>query len=521
MPDNDIVQAWRSFDDSRRTSLLAKMSPEQKTKLRSALESDTTVPPARAKTPPGFVSRFGQGVGIPTSKEEAKGMLPQTTQDKALAIANPAAYLAKGYVENVGREGKKAAGEIGEAIEQTGDIGPRIGKAAAATTEFVLRGMLGPVGGGAIQAWGEDINSNNYTGAAGSALAVLVNALMLHGSKPLADKPNILPATTKVDKLFAAGNLPESLHPAEVQAVLPDLANAAPTPPKTVGDLVKNVDAAKANINNEVGQAMFQLRGKKFSTQPIADAIKSHITPDMEMTKEGQQTAKALTKASNEYADRVWTGEQLHHRRIQANADLSSFYKKGSAAQYGDMNSKIGVIVDKEAGDAIRDIMYPEMDKAVGAPEGYYRGLLTRHGTLIEMGNAVKEQSTALAARTAKIRGGATAGENVSLYQSHIGAPGISAHKIQNIFKKPNPLAKANAQVSRAFSGRPVPSAIINSLPVRNLMLLPHSEPLPPNASAGDVMKNLKGKPPGQQKKDLRDIQQRYSNPNIPIGPEQ
>src|SRR5271157_3462807 len=121
---DEIVQAWRSFDDDRRKSLLAKMSPDQKNKLRSALEADTTVPPVRQENPPGLVKRFGQGVGIPTSKAEAKGMLPQTTSDKILAITEPGAYLGAKYAENVGREGKKTFGEIREAGENIEKGGP-------------------------------------------------------------------------------------------------------------------------------------------------------------------------------------------------------------------------------------------------------------------------------------------------------------------------------------------------------------------------------------------------------------
>ena len=38
--------------------------------------------------------------------------------------------------------------------------------------------------------------------------------------------------------------------------------------------------------------------------------------------------------------------------------------------------------------------------------------------------------------------------------------------------------------------------------------------------TARDVMRDLKGKPPGQQKKELNEIIQRHSNPMMPVGPE-
>lgn len=38
--------------------------------------------------------------------------------------------------------------------------------------------------------------------------------------------------------------------------------------------------------------------------------------------------------------------------------------------------------------------------------------------------------------------------------------------------------------------------------------------------TAGDLVRDAQGKPPGRQKKDLEEIQQRYSNPAMPVGPE-
>jgi len=449
-------------------------------------------PTAPETKTPGFFKRLAQGVGVPSSAEEVKALQPSTTEKIVSAVAPGAGMVPKlayqygkaliGAGKTLGRE----SFEAGENVAAGGPVGANIGKVGAATTESLLKGVFGPVGGGALQAWGEDVQANNYLGAAGDALAVITNALLLKGSRSLGK-------TGKVEKLSFAGDFPKSIHPDEVRGILPDLAKAAPEgAPKTIGDLFQNIKQAKTNINSEVGQTMFKLRGKHFSAHPIAQAIRSHITPDLAMTAEGQARAKALNAAATEY-EKPWTAEQLHHQRVTKNAELTNFYKKGSMGQYGDLKTNVGVIVDKEVADTIRDIMYPEMDKAVGAPAGYHKNLLSRHSTLIELGKTTEEQATGLAMQSAKARGAPRRlRENVSLYQSHLGPPGVSAHKIQNIFLgPPDPLQAANMAVSRAFHGRPTAVAGVLSFPVRHLLLFDQEETPPPVQNRADALQLL------------------------------
>jgi hypothetical protein len=54
-PQNDIAQAWLRFDENRRQALLKKMTPEQKTNLRRALDqSGHSTSPDFTDVPPGY-----------------------------------------------------------------------------------------------------------------------------------------------------------------------------------------------------------------------------------------------------------------------------------------------------------------------------------------------------------------------------------------------------------------------------------------------------------------------------------
>ena len=141
------------------------------------------------------------------------------------------------------------------------------------------------------------------------------------------------------------------------------------------------------------------------------------------------------------------------------------------------------MIVDKAIVDGVQNVVYPEMDKVAGNPAGHFANLKRRQSTLIQMEEALKDQTKALSTRTAKMQGAPRASrENVSVYASHATQlPGFSAHRIQNIFIKPNPQRLANSAVWRAFNERPTSIAAIYSLPVRTLLFQPPDLPVVEN----------------------------------------
>src|SRR5882672_1273443 len=164
MADPDIAQQWKSFTPERRNALLGKMTPEQKKKLRSTLETGTAPPVAAQPQTPGFFKRLAQGTGVPSSAEELKALQPSATETAINLVApgiQQAAKAVSSYGKGLYGEGKKATGEAVEAsrnIAQGGPVGANIGKAAAGANEFLLRGVLGPFGGAPVQAFGEDVH---------------------------------------------------------------------------------------------------------------------------------------------------------------------------------------------------------------------------------------------------------------------------------------------------------------------------------------------------------------------------
>lgn len=60
----DVAQAWKGFDDTRRKALLAKMNPDQKKNLRAALEGTPTAPDTSKLTTNSIDPKTGKGYGL-------------------------------------------------------------------------------------------------------------------------------------------------------------------------------------------------------------------------------------------------------------------------------------------------------------------------------------------------------------------------------------------------------------------------------------------------------------------------
>lgn len=499
---NEIVEAWRSFDDKRRADLLGKMTPEQKRNLRMALEADTIVPPPRPESAPGFFKRTAQGVGLPTSKQELEAMKPSTAE-QVLGPGATVAKLAYRYGENVFNQGREALGEIqaaGKNIKEGGPLLANWGKGYAAGADFLFKGLLAPVGGGSLMAWGEDIAAKNWSGAAGDAVAALINAWTLKASRPLA-------AEGKVSKVAFAANLKRGIE--DVKTVLPDIERASKgAPPKTVKGLLDTVNQAKRDMNTEAGLAMQPIRGFKFVPTQIADFIKNRITPDMIQTAEGRSQMKMFLAKAKDF-EKPWTYEQLDALRMRLGSELSGYWKMNAAEKTAYLKAHPSVAADVEIVNGIQEIVYPAMDRAAGKPTGYFASLKQRQSTLIDLQKNLQDQVDTLGTKSAAIKGSPRFGsENVSMYMAGTGAPhpGFSLHRIHRALFREDPLGTANKAVSRAYTGLPTAKAYVSSYPVRQLFLDLGEKP------------PKKSKTPGQQIRDLKEIQS--SNPNLPIGTE-
>jgi len=133
-------------------------------------------PPAEQ---PGYFTRLGQSLGLPTTKEELLAMQPKFSgQNVASLAANSALGPLGSAAYNYGKtayqgikEGVSEAGEAGENMASGQPIAPNVGKVAHAALHAVLQST--PFVGPSIETAGQDIQNKNYTGAAGGLTGVV------------------------------------------------------------------------------------------------------------------------------------------------------------------------------------------------------------------------------------------------------------------------------------------------------------------------------------------------------------
>ncbi len=473
------------YKDSRSIQVAPELLQEALGKGWSQIDPASMTP----KGPSGFFGRLAESLGVPTSKKELQAMQP----DAAEGILGPpmtAGRMAVSYGKGLYQGAKKAGGEIIEAqrnVSEGGPLIPNLKKAAYATENFVVGDMAAPVGGRTVQNFGEDVARKNYSGAAGGAVGTVINALLLKGaSKPTGEMA--------ANKFAFAADLKTGIE--DAQQVLPDIQRHLPTANPTVQDTVTAINKAKDGMNTEAGIAMQPIAGKEFVPTEISDRIKSHITPDMAKAIDGNAVAGMFKKFATQF-EKPWTFKELDALRMRWWAEIKGFEEMAPADKTAYAKAHPEVAAMAEAVDAIRDIVYPAMDRATGKPEGYFANLKGRQSTLIHLQKVLEKRVDTLTTMTKKIHGAPRLSqENVSIYgtQRHTG---FSAHRLQNIIKKPNPLGEANAAMSRAFTGRPIPKALLYSLPVRTLLM--------------DEEPEQKPKTPAQMKKDISEIRDRYT----------
>lgn len=144
---------------------------------------------------PGFFKRFGQSLGIPTSREELDEVMresqPRSVGDVLKKSAlGPVAEFAVSHARQAGRgiaEGLTEAAEAGQNIAEGGPIGPNVGKTISGALHGTLQSV--PLVGAPIETAGEDIAQGNIRGAAGGLTAVGLMALPFLKGKGKAAKP--------------------------------------------------------------------------------------------------------------------------------------------------------------------------------------------------------------------------------------------------------------------------------------------------------------------------------------------
>lgn len=465
---SDAIDDFIALPQDQQMSTLQQLAPDKQDQLLGQVKQRKAASVAATSTQPapGFMQRFGEATGIPTTQAAGEATQPSLLE-AAGGPAFTAGHILYNYGKNIVDESKKAyqgVKEAGQNIAAGQPIVPNIGKAQSHMQEFMLRGPLAPVGGGAVQSGGEDFEQGNYPAFAGDALGSLANLLLLKH----ASGPSDATATNKL--AYAAGKGTT----ADIARSLADIKNAAKAgPTNTVDDFLSTVNRAKANLSNEAGAAMAPIAQRSTIPIGISDKIRDLITPNLAQTPDGLAEIQKIKEAAKDF-EKPWTYEQLDAERGTINKKLNNFYKKGVADQYAATGNRT-IAIDKTIADAIRDKLYPEMDQQAGQPTGYFRDLKQRHGALINLQDALTDRVEDLKDQTARIQGG----PRLTDEQAAAGATGHAgvARTALRAVHQPNPLKVANRRIPASLAtGNPLAKAAVGTLPARYLLAMPDAD---------------------------------------------
>lgn len=279
---------------------------------------------------------------------------------------------------------------------------------------------------------------------------------------------------------FASG--PGTTEP--INAVKEDLANtvAKTGQPQTVGDFLDVVNQTKAGLNSEYANTLGPHANKQIMPNTISQRILGLITPNMDQTALGRAQKAMIQRAATDF-QKPWTLAQLDSERMDANARLNAYEKKGVADQYASTKSNRSLAIDKAIADGVRETVYPMMDQLAGKGTGYFSALKGRIGNLIQLESSLSDQVPRLADLSARIQGApAMSRAKVGTTIGSSGEPRSWVGNILSLIHTPNPEGVANSAVKAAYPQTSIQPAIA-ALPIKALL-------------AGDK-KDKSGLPPG------------------------
>lgn len=295
-----------------------------------------------------------------------------------------------------------------------------------------------------------------------------------------------------LNNLFFAGDLGPSAakfgEPSDLHLVMPEiLLQEKETPAKTVGGFLNVLSKSKQKIADEVNTAMlYKVAGPK-GTQiplgaaeadvtPIADNIRNLIRDNPQWEKYNPEKVSAIKKRIDTFYSKPETFKILDRRRMDLGKELNRFYALGKdktgAAQALYLAQHPEFEIDKAEADAIRDVIYPAMDKAAGKPAGYFENLQRKRGALMSIEDQTMEHAKDLENRMRKARA-APWRDTGHAYVSERGKIGLYTRLTH--LGPPDVMKEADKRVGRAF-GRTVGSraAKAASSPVgKEVLVLP------------------------------------------------
>lgn len=166
-----------------------------------------TVPPPQEK--PGFLKRFGQSLGIPTSRQEFAGLAADMIQHPTdlLGPGGAAEHLLRGYGDTVQSNAQDfktdMQGIASDANAKQIGIGQALKRLGLSSAEQAIKDL--PVVGPTLFNYGSDIQQKNYAGAAGGGTGLAAQVL---GPKIT----ETAPVKSTFGRLLLLGKTPEAAY---------------------------------------------------------------------------------------------------------------------------------------------------------------------------------------------------------------------------------------------------------------------------------------------------------------------
>lgn len=295
-----------------------------------------------------------------------------------------------------------------------------------------------------------------------------------------------------INKLFYSADLGPKTA---LEEVMPEIfSQERLTPATTVQEFMDTVKTAKQKIGTEVDTALrtpvlaagvkgrtAPLASTPADVTPVADQIKNLINAHPSELQMNPARTKAIQQRVSEYATPKTYG-WLNDRRIVLNDELNKFYAlKTPSDQALYLSQHPYFEIDKAEADAIRDVVYPQMDRAAGKPAGYFEKLQQKRGILKSVENQTREQIDTLKNKSMKSKGAPLLDPSHGYLSTH-GNVGMSLHPAKLL--KKDPLKAADKQVARAFVHTPRSKVgkILGTKPGQELMSLPLRELFTPDS---------------------------------------
>lgn len=416
----------------------------------------TTSPDVAAHAPiPGFMSRFTEAMGLPTPAQALHNAAYGTAE---IAHGAPIPSPISQYIDNLRNTGKEAVSTYQNASPDN-----KLGAAVEGGTKFLTGGVLSPFGGRALYNMSDDLQAHNFGAAGGDLLGTIGNILLLKsGLRPTEEM--------QLNKLTAAMGPKASKSLANTLDLLNQKKESFGTPINNVGDFKDLINKTKNDINSEYGNAIGPYANTKIAANPISDAIKTLITPDMDMTREGRLEKQAINNAAAEY-EKPWSLGALDSKRSRLAADLSSHNSKEPVSRYTAERGNINVAIDNKILGALRNEIYPRADVLAGKPSGYFENLKQQQSNLIQLESLTNKRIDELTGKTRESKGASP----LSRLHGNVGfSASMTPHGyvggLSRLLHAPDLLGEANTAVKQGMrSANPVSQGIVLSYPIRTL----------------------------------------------------